>query len=97
MARPTKLDDDAVRARLASLPGWRFVDGKLHREIQFDDFAAAFGFMARMALVSESMNHHPDWSNVYDRVAVDLHTHDAGGVTELDFAWAARASSALDV
>ncbi len=85
MARPEKLSDDAVRERLDSIPGWQLRDGKLHRELKFADFNAAFGFMARAALVAEKMDHHPEWFNVYNRVTVDLMTHDAGGVSELDF------------
>ena len=64
--------------------GWEIRDGKLHREFRFADFNEAFGFMTRAALVAEQMNHHPEWFNVYDRVVVDLTTHDAGGITEKD-------------
>lgn len=73
----------------ASSP-WSLVDDKLHRVFQFTDFIEAFGFMSRVALVAQSMDHHPDWSNVYNRVVVGLSTHDAGGLTELDFALARR-------
>lgn len=69
---------------------WVIDDGKLHREYQFADFSEAFGFMVRVALVAESMNHHPEWFNVYATVRVDLVTHDAGGITDLDFALAGR-------
>ena len=85
MGRPEKLSDDAVRERLDSIPGWRLEAGKLHREFKFADFNAAFGFMARAALVAEKMDHHPEWFNVYNRVTVDLTTHDASGISELDF------------
>jgi 4a-hydroxytetrahydrobiopterin dehydratase len=64
--------------------GWEIVDGKLHREFRFRDFVEAFGFMSRCALVAEKMDHHPEWSNVWNRVTVDLVTHDAGGITDLD-------------
>jgi 4a-hydroxytetrahydrobiopterin dehydratase len=64
--------------------GWEVVDGKLHREFRFRDFVEAFGFMSRCALVAEKMDHHPEWSNVWNRVTVDLVTHDAGGITDLD-------------
>jgi 4a-hydroxytetrahydrobiopterin dehydratase len=84
------LRDTEIRERLARLPGWSLSNGRLHREYRFPDFVAAFGFMARAALVAEAMNHHPEWSNVYDRVSVDLTTHDAGGLTELDFRLAER-------
>jgi 4a-hydroxytetrahydrobiopterin dehydratase len=65
-------------------------NGKLHREYKFADFASAFGFMAAAALRAEAMNHHPDWSNVYNRVTVDLVTHDANGITANDLDLAAK-------
>jgi len=83
MAR-ARLSDDELAAALAELPGWSVAAGKLHREFRFQDFNAAFGFMTRVALEAERMNHHPDWSNVWNRVVVDLVTHDAGGVTASD-------------
>jgi len=66
------------------LPGWSLVDGKLHRELAFADFNAAFGFMTRVALIAEAMGHHPEWRNVWNRVAIDLTTHDTGGLSNLD-------------
>ena len=90
MARPTVLSIPEIHARLEALEGWRLEQGKLHRDFRFRSFVEAFGFMSQAALVAEKMDHHPEWSNVYARVAVDLTTHDAGGVTELDFALAAR-------
>ena len=68
----------------SSLPAWSLVNGKLHREFHFADFVGAFGFMAQVALVAESMGHHPEWSNVWNRVTVDLTTHDTGGLSNLD-------------
>ncbi len=65
-------------------PGWSVVNGKLHREYRFPDFTHAFGFMATAATAIEKMNHHPEWSNVYNRVTVDLFTHDAGAITRKD-------------
>ncbi len=85
MNRPSRLPDDTVAARLATLPGWTHRDGKLLREFRFTDFSAAFAFMTRAALRAEQLDHHPDWFNVYNRVKVQLSTHDADGVTELDF------------
>ena len=85
MTRPSRLPDTEIATHLASLPGWSLADGKLRREFRFRDFSEAFGFMARAALVAEKMDHHPDWSNVWNRVTVELSTHDAGGITELDF------------
>jgi 4a-hydroxytetrahydrobiopterin dehydratase len=70
--------------------GWEIVDGALHREFRFDDFVTAFGFMARVALVAEKMDHHPDWSNSWNRVVVDLRTHDADGLTDRDVRLATR-------
>ena len=90
MADRQKLSDTDIQARLGSMPGWTVTDGKLHREYAFKDFVRAFGFMASAALVAESMNHHPEWFNVYSTVRVDLATHDAGGITELDFTLAGK-------
>lgn len=92
MAR-RKLSTDEIAQALAALPEWSARGDRLHRELKFASFVEAFGFMASMALVSESMNHHPNWSNVYNRVEIDLFTHDAGGVTELDVQWAKRAEA----
>ena len=84
MAKP--LSGEARRAALARLPQWREVEGRdaIARTFQFRDFNAAFGFMTRVALVAEKLDHHPEWSNVYRTVEVVLSTHDAGGLTELD-------------
>jgi len=89
MTRPARLSDAEIQARLASLPGWSLAEGKLRRKFEFTDFSEAFGFMSRAALVAEKMDHHPDWSNVWNRVTVELSTHDAGGLTKLDFELAA--------
>ena len=70
---------------MAALPGWELHDGKLHREFRFRDFSEAFAFMTRVAMLAERRDHHPDWSNVYDRVTIELWSHDTGGVTERDF------------
>ncbi|MEA3274182.1 MAG: 4a-hydroxytetrahydrobiopterin dehydratase [Pseudomonadota bacterium] len=91
----TKLDAAAIERALiglnaSSVSPWILVDGKLHKEFQFRNFVDAFGFMTKAALAAESMDHHPEWFNVYKRVRVDLATHDAGGITELDFALAER-------
>jgi 4a-hydroxytetrahydrobiopterin dehydratase len=64
--------------------GWEVVDGRLHRELAFADFSEAFGFMARVALLAEKADHHPDWSNSWNRVVIDLVSHDAGRITERD-------------
>lgn len=80
----SKLSDDQIKEKLKELQGWQLVNGKLHKEFQFKDFNQAFGFMARAALHAEKMDHHPEWFNVYNKLKVDLMTHDAGGVTEND-------------
>ena len=84
MARPIKLKEELVKAALAKLPAWAMRRGKLHRDYTFDDFVTAFGFMASAALIAQRMNHHPEWFNVWNRVRVDLTTHDAKGVSALD-------------
>jgi 4a-hydroxytetrahydrobiopterin dehydratase len=81
-----------ITQQLNQLADWEVKDGKLHRQFKFADFAQAFGFMASMAVVSESMGHHPEWFNVYNQVSVDLITHDASGITQKDFDWATRAN-----
>ena len=86
-----KLNDTEIDAELDNLSGWTVVNGKLHKQFQFSSFVEAFGFMARVALAAESMNHHPEWLNVYNRVTIDLMTHDAGGISALDFELAKRA------
>lgn len=90
MSRPVKLSEAEVQAKLENLPGWSLQDGKLHRQFHFRSFVEAFGWMSSVALVAESMGHHPEWTNVYNRVRVHLTTHDAGGITELDFTLAQR-------
>jgi len=82
--QPRKMTDSEIAAGLKSLPGWAVVAGKLHREYQFENFVQAFGFMASAALVAESMNHHPEWFNVYQKVVVDLATHSIGGISNFD-------------
>jgi len=69
---------------LVKLPNWTMVDGKLHREFVLGDFIQAFGFMSQAAMVAEKMNHHPEWSNVYRTVVVDLITHSEDCITQLD-------------
>lgn len=95
-----RLEPAEIEARIAeSAPGWRAteVDGKgwcLEREFRFASFVEAFSFMTAVALAAERLDHHPEWSNVYNRVTVRLSTHDAGGVTEFDFALAEAAGKA---
>ena len=82
MRQPLSPED--VSAALPSLPGWSLSSGKLFREYKFADFKHAFAFMTAVALAAEKMDHHPDWTNVYNRVAINLWTHDAGGITKSD-------------
>ena len=86
--RSQKLDAEARAAALKELPHWREVEGRdaIARTFRFKDFNEAFAFMARVALLAEKMDHHPEWFNVYNRVEVTLTTHDADGVTEKDIA-----------
>ncbi len=87
-----KLNPEARAAALAKLSNWADVEGRdaITRTFQFADFNEAWGFMSRVALVAEQMNHHPEWFNVWSRVDVTLSTHDAGGLTELDLTLAAK-------
>ena len=85
-----KLTDDARHQALERLQGWQLADGRdaITKQFKFADFNAAFAFMTRAALAAEKMDHHPEWSNVWNRVNVTLTTHDAGGLTERDIALA---------
>lgn len=79
-----KLSQEEISEELKNLHGWSVVNEKLHREIEFDSFNQAFGFMTRAAMEIEKMNHHPEWFNVYNRITIELTTHDAGGITKND-------------
>jgi 4a-hydroxytetrahydrobiopterin dehydratase len=79
-----RLTNEEIDNALGALPRWEVRNGKLHREFEFADFIHAFGFMSTSAIAIEKMNHHPEWSNVWNRVSVDLTTHDAGGITRKD-------------
>ncbi len=79
-----RLSQLEIEEELKNLPGWSIVNEKLHREIEFESFNQAFGFMTRAAMEIEKMNHHPEWFNVYNRITIDLMTHDAGGITKND-------------
>lgn len=76
--------------------GWDVVEGKLHRSFTFADFSEAFGFMARVALIAEKMNHHPDWSNSWNRVEIAIVSHDEGGISELCVDFATRVNRLLE-
>lgn len=83
-----RLSQEEIDEELKNLPGWSVVDEKLHREIEFDSFNQAFGFMTRAAMEIEKMNHHPEWFNVYNKLTIELTTHDAGGITKNDISLA---------
>ena len=85
-----KLSKRAIAVGLRKLEGWTVVKGNLHRTFEFKNFTEAFGFMKRVALAANRMDHHPDWSNSYNKVTVDLSTHSAGGLTKNDFELAGR-------
>ncbi len=91
-----KLSDAAIAERLKTLSGWELVNGKLHRVFKFANFIEAFGFMTRAAIEAEKMDHHPEWFNVYSKVAVDLTTHEADGISERDFELAATMNALAD-
>jgi 4a-hydroxytetrahydrobiopterin dehydratase len=96
MATRKKLTAAQIKAGLARgkpIAKWKYADGKLHREYEFEDFVHAFGFMSAGALAAQTMDHHPDWSNVWNKVVIDLSTHDAGGVTALDLELAEKLES----
>ena len=95
MTRPAKIGADAA---LAQLTGWAPADGRdaIVKSFKFADFNAAFGWMTRVALMADKLDHHPEWFNVYSRVDVTLATHDAGGVTDLDVTLARFMDAAVD-
>ncbi|HEY3697839.1 MAG TPA: 4a-hydroxytetrahydrobiopterin dehydratase [Spongiibacteraceae bacterium] len=90
-----KIPLEQIQQRLQQHPDWSLRDGKLYRAIRFNNFAAAFGFMAQVALIAEKADHHPEWLNVYNRVEIWLTTHDAGGISERDFALAQQIDTLL--
>ncbi len=93
MSTLAPLAKEELNAALSQLSGWSVKDGKLHRQLQFASFVEAFGFMSSVALVAESAGHHPEWFNVYNRVTIDLTTHDAGGITTKDIELARKVNA----
>lgn len=85
-----KLNDDEIQKLMTKLPGWKVLNGKLHRTYECKDFVTAFGNMTRVALIAESMNHHPEWFNVWNKVMIDLVTHSVKGISDLDFVLAEK-------
>ncbi|MGH9187858.1 MAG: 4a-hydroxytetrahydrobiopterin dehydratase, partial [Acidimicrobiales bacterium] len=88
------LTEDEALARLQEVPGWTIEDEKLHREFHFKDFGEAFGFMTRVALAAEKLDHHPDWSNSWNKVVIDIISHADGGITDQCFELAVRINQA---
>ncbi len=80
-----RMSSDEIAQNLQQLPDWAVQQNTLHRRYEFANFVEAFGFMSQVALLAERDDHHPDWSNVYNRVIINLSTHEAGGITARDF------------
>ena len=85
-----KATEAEIQSALAGLPGWERDDDGIAKSFEFADFSEAWGFLSRVALAAERLNHHPEWTNVYKQVLIRLSTHDAGGITERDFKLAAE-------
>jgi 4a-hydroxytetrahydrobiopterin dehydratase len=95
MCAMSRLSHDDAEARLLDVPGWGVVEGALHRELEFRNFVEAFGFMTMVALEAEKLDHHPDWSNAWNRVVIDIVNHAEGGISDLCFELAAAINQAL--
>ncbi len=80
-----KLDESTIEKKLLRFPEWEYFDNAIHVELEFDNFKDCFSAMSRIAFECEALNHHPNWSNVYNVLNISLSTHDAGGVTQKDF------------
>src|SRR3979409_2574432 len=91
-----KLTEVEIKERLQQLKGWALAEGKLHRAFECKDFVSAFGNMTRVALVAESMNHHPEWFNVWNKVVIDLNTHSVKGISDYDFVLAEKINEIFD-
>lgn len=87
----SKLTPGEINDLIDQLDEWQVIDGRLQKSFTFIDFSTAFKFMSRLAIVAEELNHHPDWSNSYNTVAISLTTHDEGGLTQSDFDFASAA------
>jgi 4a-hydroxytetrahydrobiopterin dehydratase len=92
---PRRLSQEELEVACRAIPAWTLRGQRLHRAMRFESFQRAFAFMDVMAAVSEAMNHHPEWRNTFRDLEIELTTHDAGGVTELDVKWAQRADQEL--
>jgi len=92
-----KLSEKEIHEQTVNLRGWKVVDGKVSKTFEFDDFVQAFGFMTMVAIEAEKMNHHPEWFNVYNKVKIDLVTHDVGGISNYDIRLAKTIDKLADV
>src|SRR5690242_295096 len=84
----SKLSQQEIQQQISGLDGWQVVNGKVSKTFEFKDFVQAFGFMTRVAMEAEKLNHHPEWFNVYNRVKIELVTHDLGGISTYDIKFA---------
>ena len=94
-AKVRQLSEGEIQQSLKESSDWSIKAGTLYRELTFPNFQDAFAFMTATALLSEKMDHHPDWSNTYNKVIIRLSTHECGGISERDFAWAKAADRIL--
>ena len=94
--RAKALGSEEITGRLSEVPQWSVLDNRLHREIRFGDFSEAFAFMTRVALEAEKLDHHPDWSNSWNLVVIDITSHDAGGITGTCFSLASAIDGFVD-
>ena len=90
-----RMTPQQIEANLNNLPGWALKAEKLHRELKFKNFVQAWGFMTQVAMWAEQADHHPEWSNVYSRVTIDLTTHEADGISQRDFDLAGKINDLL--
>jgi 4a-hydroxytetrahydrobiopterin dehydratase len=91
-----KLSDEEIKHQIKNLKGWNVVNGKLNRTFEFRSFVRTFGFMTKVAMEAEKMNHHPEWFNVYSKLSIDLVTHDMGGISNYDIKLAGVISKLYD-
>ena len=91
----TRLNEAEIEEKLSTVAGWELKDGKLHRELKFKNFRQAWGFMTQVALLAERADHHPEWSNVYNRVVIELTTHECNGLSGRDFELARQINAVL--
>ena len=90
-----KMSVQQIEASLTKFPDWQIKDNKLHRELKFKNFIQTWGFMTQVAILAEQMDHHPEWSNVYNQVTIDLTTHEADGISQRDFDLAGKINKIL--